>query len=612
MKRKILIVGILISLVLIIIFCLNEKKELDLDDVELVSDINTIVTNENIQDVDFSNLEFFDIDLTETLKITKGGVYTLTGIIDDGYIYIDTKESVKLVLNNVKITNKSGPAIMVENSDVIYIELANDSVNYLTDGADYTDLEEGEPNGTIFSKDDLILAGDGKLIISSNYEDGIVSKDNLKIISGNYEINSFDDAIRGKDSLVILNGSFKIDSGGDGIKATNDTDNNLGFILIENGNFEIIANNDGIQAETDLVINGGIFDIETGNGSSNSSTTNNDWGNWQKPFDKNFNMSSNNNINTDSAKGLKATKNIIVKGGEFVIDSSDDSIHSNEYIGISNGKFLIQSGDDGIHADNEIIIDNGDINIKKSYEGIEAESITINDGIISIISSDDGTNAAGGNDSSSMNGRPGMNNFAGNGNSKITINGGNIFVDSSGDGIDANGSIYINDGTIVVNGPTNSGNGSLDYDTECKIKGGLLVASGSSGMAQGMSSSSTQNSVMINFTKIISAGELISIYDNNGEEIITYQASKDYQNLVVSTFDLKLKNSYVIYIGGNSTAEEKNGLYDVGGYSNGNEYATFTINNLITNIGSNNAMGMGQAPNNPGMKPGMNGSMNHR
>lgn len=593
MKRKILIVVILILLILIIIFCLNEKKELDLDDVELVSDINTIVTNENIKDVDFSNLEVFDIDLTETLTITKGGVYNLTGTIDDGNLYIDTKESVKLILNNIKIINKSGPAIMIENANVVYIELASNSVNYLIDGADYTGIDNGEPNGTIFSKDDLILAGEGKLIVSANYEDGIVSKDNLKIISGTYEINSFDDAIRGKDSLVILNGNFNIDAGGDGIKATNDTDNNLGFILIENGNFEIIANNDGIQAETNLVINGGVFDIETGDGSSNSSSINEDWGNWQKAFDKNINMSGNINVDTDSAKGLKATKNIIVKGGEFVIDSSDDSIHSNEYVGISNGKFLIQSGDDGIHADNEIIIDNGDINIKKGYEGIEAESITINDGIISVIASDDGINAAGGNDSSAINGRPGMNNFADSGNSKITINGGNIFVDSSGDGIDANGSIYINGGTIVVNGPTNSGNGSLDYDVECKITGGLFVASGSSGMAQGVSSSSTQNSVMINFTKTINSDELISIYDSNGEEIITYKSGKNYQNLVVSTSELKLEKSYVVYTGGISTAEEINGLYKTGNYSNGSEYTTFSINSIITNVGSNNGMNQG-------------------
>ena len=39
-------------------------------------------------------------------------------------------------------------------------------------------------------------------------------------------------------------------------------------------------------------------------------------------------------------------------------------------------------------------------------------------------------------------------------------------------------------GTVLVNGPTNNGNGSLDYDETFDISGGTLVAAGSAGMAQ--------------------------------------------------------------------------------------------------------------------------------
>ena len=105
-------------------------------------------------------------------------------------------------------------------------------------------------------------------------------------------------------------------------------------------------------------------------------------------------------------KGLKAGNNIVIEDGTFNLNTSDDSIHSNNYIGISNGTYYISSGDDGIHADNEIIIEGGSIDIKESYEGIEAAKITIYNGDISVVASDDGINVAGGSDSSSMN-RPG-------------------------------------------------------------------------------------------------------------------------------------------------------------------------------------------------------------
>ena len=59
------------------------------------------------------------------------------------------------------------------------------------------------------------------------------------------------------------------------------------------------------------------------------------------------------------------------------------------------------------------------------------------------------------------------------------------------------GSIELNDGTVIVNGPQDNGNGALDYDSTFNINGGLLIAAGSSGMAQNPSTSSTQNSINV-------------------------------------------------------------------------------------------------------------------
>lgn len=619
MKRKKIIIISLVLIILIalcILFISKNNDNLDSDN----GSINIVAKENNIEDVSFDGMETVSITLSSTLKITEGGIYNLTGTISDGNIYIDTKDNVKLILNGVTINSSDGPAIYIENANVVYIELASGTVNYLTDSETYSD---SNINGTLFSKDDLIIGGDGKLVIDANYEDGIVSKDNLKIVSGKFEIESVDDGIRGKDSVVIMNGNFKINASGDAIKSTNDTDSNLGYILINEGIYDLEIKLDGIQAETDLVINNGTFNIKT----------------------------SGND--TDSSKGLKIGSNLIINDGNFEIDSYDDSIHSNNYINIKNGSFSLSSGDDAIHADNKIVIDNGNIDVLKSYEGIEASEIIINDGDINIVASDDGINAASksssndnndfsknmpddmkdlnnkpenmedfdsqngnkpenmenfdpkngnrpdenmenfdpknGNKPDDNNIKPNFEDIDMNNNSNIatiTINGGNIYVSARGDGVDANGSIYMNGGKLIINGPTDNGNSALDYDKEFKITGGILVASGSSGMALNTSNSSTQNSIMINFTESINESELISIFDSNDNEIFTYSSSKKYQNIVISTPDLKKGETYTIYEGGSTNSIENNGLYETGLYTGGSKYEEFTIGNTVNSIGN--------------------------
>ena len=79
----------------------------------------------------------------------------------------------------------------------------------------------------------------------------------------------------------------------------------------------------------------------------------------------------------------------------------------------------------------------------------DGPAITIDNGQISIIASDDVTNVAGGSDSSSLN-RLGENNFDTNTSYILTINDVYIYVNADGDGLDSNGKIIINGGTLVA------------------------------------------------------------------------------------------------------------------------------------------------------------------
>lgn len=565
MKNKILIVVIIIFIfVCFYIYKVNKKDNDILSQEDINININIDLDNSDTK-IDWNEYETYNITLNESLNIDKEGIYNLTGSISDGNININTAGNVKLILNNVNITNSKGPAIYVEEANSVVIYLEENSSNTLKDGTNYSDYEE-DVNSTIYSKDDLIFDGTGILNIIGNYEDGIVCKDDLKIINGTYNIETKDDGIRGKDSLYILNGNFNITSGGDGLKSTNDTDETKGYIKIENGTYNIISNNDGIDAQTYIIIDDGNFTIKTGGGSTNASTKS-EWGKWSMTTTLN-----------DSAKGIKSVNSIVINSGIFNLDTSDDSIHSNNYVSILSGDFTITSGDDGIHADSSLLIENGNINITKSYEGIESSKIVINNGNIKIVSSDDGINAGGGNDSSSMN-RPGANNFS-NSNNTLTINGGNIYVNASGDGLDANGSIFLNGGYVSVDGSSDNGNGALDYDSVFEVTGGTLIAVGANGMAQGISSSSTQYGVLINLSTSFSKDSTILITDSKGNEILSYKTSKSFSSITFTSSDLKKGETYNLSI-------------------NGDLSTTFTISSISTTIGNS---GMGGMTGNRGPK----------
>ncbi|MDO5011092.1 MAG: carbohydrate-binding domain-containing protein, partial [Intestinibacter bartlettii] len=399
------------------------------------------------------------------------------------------------------------------------------------------DLEENtdEPNSAIFSKADLVLMGEGTLNINGNYNNGITSKDDLRIQSGTINVESANHGLKGKDCVLIINGTINVASQGDGIKSTNTEDKDRGYVKIEGGKIDITSGEDGIQAETNLIINGGDITLSTGGGSENSSTKEG-WGNWGPMKDQNSQSLSDTDAE-QSAKGIKAEQTIEINGGKLKIDSSDDSIHSNDSILIKDGNINATSGDDGIHADATLQIDGGKINISKSYEGLESQEITINDGNINVVSSDDGINVSGGNDSSSQN-RVGENPFESTEDGKLIINGGTVVVDAQGDGLDANGSIEMNDGLVVVNGPTSGGDGSLDFDTTFNLNGGTLIAAGSNGMLQNPSDSSKQNIISTILTNQ-QANTLIHIEDEDGNNIITFSPSKQYASVIVSSPNIK-------------------------------------------------------------------------
>jgi hypothetical protein len=510
-----------------------------------------------------------------TATITAAGTYSLSGALADGQIIVDTadEDPVQIILNGVDIRSSASAPLAFMNAAQVVIILADDTANYVEDAPAYIflDAAEEEPSAAIFSNDDLTITGNGSLTVAANYNDAISSDDSVTIAGGTVTVTAVDDGIRGKDFLTIHDGTITVEAGGDGLKSDNEDDAELGYIAIEGGTIAVTAGGDAIQAETDVLVTGGEFALVSGGGSAAQIGAD------------------------DSAKGIKGVANVLIDGGTFTIDAADDAIHSNGNITINGGVFVLSTGDDGIHADATVTVNGGDIDITRSYEGIESAVITFNDGDISVIAADDGINVAGGVDGSGAMPGPGRGRggpgaaqgsetFTYTGDYYLYVNGGTIVVDAAGDGLDANGAIEMTGGVVVVNGPTESMNGALDYDGTFNISGGYLVAVGSAGMAQAPGAASTQNSVLINLNDTLPGGTLVNIQNEAGKSLLTFAPSKEIQSITFSSPELAT-GEYTLYYGGRADGTSDDGLYTDGTYAAGTEYTAFTISSVTTILG---------------------------
>ena len=499
-----------------------------------------------------------------TVTITDEGTYILSGILNDGMIIVSSEKTDKtqLVLDGVTIHSETSAPIYILQSDKVFITLAPDSVNTLSNGGTFTAMDENNIDAVIFSKEDVTLNGSGSLTVTSPAGHGIVSKDSLTITGGIFDVSAASHALAGKDDVCITNATVKLTSGKDGIHAENADDTAKGFVYIESGTFEISAEGDGIAASANMQIQGGSFDIISGGGSVNAASQTSDfWGDFMgggkhpggnRGGNSTQSTASETAEDSTSIKGIKAASDLVINGGEFTIDSADDAVHSNTNVTVNGGTFEIASGDDAFHADETLTVTSGTITIKESYEGLEGLNISISGGDITLTATDDGLNAAGGTDQSGFGGHRGNDRFGGmsggaSSGGSIVISGGTISVTASGDGIDANGTLTISGGYTTVCGPTTGDTATLDYDSSATITGGTFIGTGASGMAQTFSGSE-QGVISVNVGSQ-NAGTQITLTDRQGNVIISYAPELSFGVVILSSPDIVKGETYTITVG---------------------------------------------------------------
>ncbi len=542
-----------------------------------------------------------------TVTITGEGIYIINGTLDDGRIIVDAdKNKVQLVLDNVSVNCSNSSAIYVESAKKTFITLADGSKNYVSDGSvyEFADSAGDEPDATIFSRDSLTLNGSGELEVAGNYKDGIRSKDDIVITGGKITVNAVGDAVKGKDYVAVADGELNLTAGENGINSSNSTDASMGFVYIEGGNFNITSgggSSETTKTHTNDFGDRGDFGRRGDSDRERPDMPKGSFGDFnpegseppEMPDDDfqqqnlAYTADSESTADTISTKGIKADSEINITGGTFSINSADDAVHSNSDVIVSGGSLNIDSGNKGIHADSKIDINGGTVSVTNSYEGLEASVININNGTVEINASDDGFNASDGETV-----QTGMGTYSDD--IALSITGGTVYVNSSGDGLDSNGNINISGGIVIVNGSENSGNSALDSNGDIIVTGGVLLAAGMSGMAEYPVESSSQNCVSATFDNTYDGGTLVTLSDDSGNEIISFSPQKNFDNIVISSPDIKTGTAYTFYTGGSSSSAEQHGLYENGGYNNdGTESGSFTAENSVSFVGTQSMTGGG-------------------
>ncbi|HEM5207952.1 TPA: carbohydrate-binding domain-containing protein [Streptococcus suis] len=291
---------------------------------------NSTSSDSSSSTIDWSALPTTEVTLSnDGLKITEGGTYILTGSTTAG-VTVETDANVRIILAGAEISSSDTAAINVINADNVELEIKDGTTNTVKDTSNHTDTNI---EGAIHVEADLTITGNGSLTVEGNFQDGIVSTDDLVITAGTIKVTAVDDGIRGKDSTTINGGTITVTAGGDGIKSTNDTDTTKGYTTITGGDITVRAGDDAIKAETSLIIDGGTI------------------------------------IVPESVEALEGT-NITINSGTIDVYGSDDAINaasttsSDIYIKVTGGdlKVAVGSGDtDAFDANGDIYISGGTI-----------------------------------------------------------------------------------------------------------------------------------------------------------------------------------------------------------------------------------------------------------
>lgn len=463
--------------------------------------------------------------------LTADTVCSVSGSFN-GQIVIDGGDDYKFELEMCGLTLYSGEQnpITILSGDKVTLSAKKETKNYIYDTREaVSDDDETAYSAAVYAKCDLELAGKGELTVISSNNNGIHTKDDLKVKNLTLSVTCEDNALKGNDSVSITGGILTlIAKSGDGIKTKNSDISSKGkqrgIITISGGTVNIYAACDGIDAaynsdiSGDAIVNiytdsyspysktsgggntgggnfpsGGNTGLPSENGNSKSGSGfgggsfggnggfggggnfgGGGFGGGGRPGGQGGMNDGNNEKSDYSTKGIKADNEIHIYGGTITVNSYDDAIHANGGDALENGET----------ATGNILISGGTLTLFTKDDGVHADgTLTVSGGKIEITGSYEGLEgtfvAVTGGDISIVSSDDGINATTTSGTG-ITFEGGTVYIYAGGDGIDSNsrtsyqGILFAGGNITVVS--TSGGDSSIDTEQGYTYTGGTVLA----------------------------------------------------------------------------------------------------------------------------------------
>lgn len=198
--------------------------------------------------------------------VTADTVCSVAGEFNGG-IVIDVGDDYKFELELCGVTIYSGECnpVTILSGDKVTLTAKKGYKNFIYDTrAAVDDADETVYSAAVYAKCDLELGGKGELVVISENNNGIHTKDDLKVKNLTLSVTCEDNALKGNDSVTVSGGALTlIAKSGDGIKTKN-TDisskgNQRGTIALSGGTINIYAACDGIDAAYNAEVGGDVM-----------------------------------------------------------------------------------------------------------------------------------------------------------------------------------------------------------------------------------------------------------------------------------------------------------------------------------------------------------------
>lgn len=563
----------------------------------------------NSQDVEYDNAVYvrFTGDRVEVLNTMEGeGVtvtvdgchvrlesslesteiaYVLSGVTDDGSVWIKNSYRFSLVLNGVGITNPRGAAINIQSGKRVGVVLQDGTVNRLIDGETYDYIGDENMKGTFFSEGQLIFDGEGTLEVRGKNKHAICSDDYLRFNSGTIWVKeAASDAIHANDYITVNGGTVTTRSEGEGLECEK------GYVEIYGRDLKIVTvggKGHGIKSsDNTLIETDGTVDITVYGDASKCINSKGDLTVWKGTLKLSAAGSAiwdEDDNDTSSCAGVKCSSDMYIGGGEITVLSTGEGgkgINVDGELVIDGGNITVTTTGDqfvyknydtaakAIKSTGDLTVNGGTFKVrayKTEAEGIESKAtLKITGGDLDIRVYDDCLNAS----------------------DHIQIDGGTIFCYSlTNDGIDSNGTLTITGGTIVAVGAASPEDGIDCDNNRFTITGGTVVGLGG-GTSTPTESACTQRSVIF---RASSGYETACIQGSTGE-VLVFELPRTYSGtttLLFSSPDIREGESYTIYTEGTvSGGTGWFGLYTGADYTGGTSAGSFTAGSMVSTVGS--------------------------